>query len=107
MSKKLVADRSGTANRRTYARLTTRAGRFYKFAPPHRRRKVKMADFYKANVIRALLPAIDNLERALKHAPKDLKDHEYVKGVQGVVKQFEKALHELGVERNQDRGRSF
>jgi molecular chaperone GrpE len=46
--------------------------------------KSKLADFYKANVIRALLPALDNLERALKHAPKDLKAHDYVKGVQGV-----------------------
>jgi molecular chaperone GrpE len=61
--------------------------------------KSKLANFHKANVVRALLPALDNLERALKHAPKDLKDHDYVKGVQGVVKQFEKALSELGVEK--------
>jgi molecular chaperone GrpE len=59
--------------------------------------KSKLGDFYKANVIRALLPALDNLERALKHTPKDLKDHDYVKGVDGVVKQFEKVLLELGV----------
>jgi molecular chaperone GrpE len=61
--------------------------------------KSKLSDFYKANVIRAILPALDNLERALKHTPKDLKDHDYVKGVQGVVKQFEKTLSELGVEK--------
>jgi molecular chaperone GrpE len=54
--------------------------------------KSKLGDYYKANVVRALLPALDNLERALKHAPKDLKDNDYVKGVEGVVKQFEKAL---------------
>ena len=50
-------------------------------------------------VVRELLPAIDNLERALKHVPNELADHDYVKGVQAVVKQFEKALADLGVER--------
>jgi molecular chaperone GrpE len=69
--------------------------------------KSKLADFYKANVIRALLPALDNLERALKHAPKDLKAHDYVKGVQGVVKQFEKVLEELGVKRIKTEGEQF
>jgi molecular chaperone GrpE len=69
--------------------------------------RTKLADFYKAMIIRGLLPAIDNLERALKHAPKDLADHDYVKGVQGVVKQFEKALDELGVERVKTTGEVF
>jgi molecular chaperone GrpE len=51
----------------------------------------------KANVIRELLPVIDNFERALKHVPADLAAHEYIKGVEGVVKQFEKTLTDLGV----------
>src|SRR4051794_33121090 len=46
----------------------------------------------KANVIHDLLPVIDNFERALKHVPKELEDNDFVKGVQGVVKQFEKTL---------------
>jgi len=50
-------------------------------------------------VISELLPAVDNLERALMHVPKDLKNHEYVKGVQGVIKQFEQRFKQLGVER--------
>jgi molecular chaperone GrpE len=69
--------------------------------------KSKLGDFYKANVIRALLPALDNLERALKHTPKDLKDHDYVKGVDGVVKQFEKVLLELGVKKIKAEGEEF
>jgi molecular chaperone GrpE len=67
----------------------------------------KMADIYKAQVVRQLLPALDNLERALKHAPKDLKDHDYVKGVQGVVKQFDKVLEEIGVRRIKTEGEQF
>jgi molecular chaperone GrpE len=69
--------------------------------------KVKMAAFYKAKVIRDLLPALDNLERALKHVPKDLKDNDYVKGVQGVVKQFEQNLNQMGVERIKTVGEKF
>lgn len=61
----------------------------------------------KANVIRELLPALDNLERALKHAPKELADNDYVKGVQGVVKQFEKVLANIGVERIKTVGEVF
>jgi molecular chaperone GrpE len=69
--------------------------------------KEKMAVFYKAKVVRDLLPALDNLERALKHVPKDLKDNDYVKGVQGVVKQFEQNLNQLGVERIKTIGEKF
>ena len=53
----------------------------------------------RSNVVRELLPVIDNFDRALKHVPLDLEGNDYIKGVQGVVKQFEKTLAELGVER--------
>lgn len=61
----------------------------------------------KAGVVRDLLPAIDNLERGLKHAPKEIQDHDYVKGIQGVVKQFEKTLKDIGVERVKTVGEEF
>ena len=61
----------------------------------------------KAHVVKDLLPSIDNLERALVHTPKDLKDHDYVKGVQTVVKQFEKTLRDLGVAKIKSVGASF
>lgn len=73
----------------------------------HEEQMSSLRDFAKASVIRELLPAIDNLERALKHAPKDLADHDYVKGVQGVIKQFEKALKDIGVERVKTVGEEF
>lgn len=61
----------------------------------------------KASVVHDLLPVIDNFERGLKHVPDDLKDHDYVKGVQGIVKQFEKTLADLGVERIKTVGEPF
>ncbi len=61
----------------------------------------------KANVVRDLLPVIDNFERALKHVPKELEHNDYIKGVQGVVKQFEKTLADVGVERIKTVGEVF
>jgi molecular chaperone GrpE len=69
--------------------------------------RAKLANYYKAMVVHELLPAIDNLERALVHTPKDLKDHDYVKGVQGVAKQFEKVFADLGVQRIKTVGEKF
>ncbi len=61
--------------------------------------RVKMAGFYKAMVVRELLPALDNLERALKHTPKELIGSDYVKGIEGVLRQFNKVFGDLGIER--------
>jgi len=61
----------------------------------------------KAEVVRELLPVIDNFDRSLKHVPTDLKDNDYVKGVQAVVKQFEKTLTDIGVERIKTVGEVF
>jgi len=61
----------------------------------------------KATVISELLPVIDNFDRALKHVPKDLENNDYVKGVQGVVKQFEQTLTQMGVEKIKTVGEVF
>lgn len=84
----------------------------------------------KAQVVKDLLPVIDNFERALKHVPElhaelvsassadndeilkqvqdDIKKYDdYVKGVQGIVKQFEKTLTDMGVERIATVGQPF
>lgn len=61
----------------------------------------------KASVVAQLLPIIDNFERALKHVPQDLQGNDYIKGVQGVVAQFDKTLADLGVERIKTVGEHF
>ncbi len=61
----------------------------------------------KSAVVADLLPVIDNFERALKHVPKDLEGNDFVKGVNGIVKQFEKTLTDLGVERIKTVGEVF
>lgn len=69
--------------------------------------RVKLGSFYKAHVVKELLPVIDNFERALKAIPADIAEHDYVKGIQGVVKQFEQTLAKIGVERIKTVGEKF
>ena len=73
----------------------------------HDEQVASLKNVVKATVVRDLLPVIDNFERALKHVPEDLKDNDYIKGVQGVVKQFEKTLADLGVQRIKTVGEPF
>jgi molecular chaperone GrpE len=69
--------------------------------------KSRLGGFYKAMVVQELLPALDNLERAFKHTPKELKDNEYIKGLSGVMKQFEQSFAQLGVKRIKTVGEVF
>jgi molecular chaperone GrpE len=69
--------------------------------------KSRLGEFYKTMVVQELLPALDNLERAFKHTPKELKGHDYVKGLQSVIKQFEQSFAQLGVKRIKTVGEVF
>jgi len=69
--------------------------------------RAQLADIQKATVVRELLPALDNLERALNHVPKNLASNDYVKGVKSLAKQFEQAFRHLGVQRLKTVGQPF
>ncbi|HXY17891.1 MAG TPA: nucleotide exchange factor GrpE [Candidatus Nitrosopolaris sp.] len=73
--------------------------------------KAKLGDFYKAMILRELLPALDNLDRALKHYKRawDLDDekHEWIKGLRKVREQFEDCFAKLGVQRIKTVGEPF
>jgi len=66
-----------------------------------------MSSTVKASVVRQLLPVIDNFERALKHVPAELAGSDFAKGVQGIAKQFEKTLGDIGVVRIKTVGEVF
>jgi len=67
----------------------------------------QLKDLVKSQITAELLPVIDNFERALKHTPKELEGNDYIKGVNGIVKQFEATLEQLGVERIKTVGEIF
>jgi len=54
----------------------------------------------------ALLPAVDNLERALEHAPADEDDH-FVAGIKHVLSDVVTALQKAGIERYSPEGEPF
>lgn len=73
----------------------------------HEQQLAGLKDMVKASVVHELLPVIDNFERALKHVPKELGNNDYIKGVNGIVKQFEKTLEQIGVKRIKTVGEHF
>lgn len=55
-----------------------------------------------------LLPVIDTIERAVVHIPNDIADHQWVKGVGGLIKQLDKTLADMNLVRiKADPGTSF
>jgi molecular chaperone GrpE len=53
----------------------------------------------KVQAIMKLLPVIDNIERAIAHVPKELKDNKWAQGVTGLVKNLDKSLESLDLKR--------
>ena len=58
---------------------------------------IRAVSIGKEQAIEALLPTIDNLERAIAHEPDDIKDHKWVVGVSSVAKQLEAQLVKIGL----------
>lgn len=73
----------------------------------HEQQIAGLKNTVKVSIVEDLLPVIDNFERALKHVPEGLKDNDYIKGIQSIVKQFEKTLGDIGVERIKTVGEPF
>lgn len=53
----------------------------------------------KMQAVLKLLPVIDTIERAISHAPDNLKEDKWVQGVTGLTKQLDKALSSLELTR--------
>lgn len=73
----------------------------------HSKQLTQLQQVAQTKVIREFLPVIDNIERALSHAPNDAADNDFAKGIAGVAKQFQAVLKKLGVEKIQTVGEQF
>jgi molecular chaperone GrpE len=85
------------------AMLTERQAQYLRLAADfenfRRRKAQELADrarYGSEDAARALLPALDNLRRAVDHAPEGT-DNAFLEGVRMTVRQFEEALGSLGV----------
>lgn len=72
--------------------------------------KLKLGSYYKALVVKELLPTIDNFERAFNSRQFTVdgkQTEEWIKGLESIYKQFGKTLEKLGVERIKTVGEHF
>ncbi len=69
------------------------------------RERAGIAEYAKANVIKELLPILDNIDRAAVLEDKTSPD--YIKGIELIVKQFEGLAEKLGIKEVAKVGDSF
>lgn len=50
------------------------------------------------DILTKLMPVYDNLARAMSHTPEELKDNDWIKGIESIQSQFQKLLQESGLE---------
>ncbi len=76
----------------------------------------ELVDFAREVAVAKLLPSLDSLEQALKHAPETSEQEiqkftddykQWLTGINGLVKQLDKALEELGVKKIEALGKKF
>lgn len=75
--------------------LLRTAAEFDNFKKRTEREKLTVAEFAKAGLIKQLLPILDNIDRA---ALSQKGSEDYIKGIEMIVKQFEAATANLGIE---------
>lgn len=75
--------------------LLRTAAEFDNFKKRTERERLTVAEFAKANVIKELLPILDNIDRA--SALEDKESPDYIKGIEMIVKQFESLGEKLNI----------
>lgn len=71
------------------------------------REKEDLAKFANENILREILPVIDNLERAVEHAQQTENSNGLLEGVQMTLLQFSQVLDRFGVEAIDAMGQPF
>ncbi len=59
--------------------------------------RIRAINTGKEQAVSALLPVLDNIDRAISHEPTDIKDHTWVKGINSVASQLESQLKAIGL----------
>ena len=69
--------------------------------------RLRYTQFGRESAVMAVLPLIDNIERALGHMPKELSNNDWANGVKSIAKQAGDVLKGLGVEKIESVGQEF
>lgn len=59
--------------------------------------KIELIKYASSNLITKLIPLFDNFELALKYTPEELKNNQWVQGIEFILKQMQDILIEEGV----------
>ena len=85
--------------------LLRTAAEFDNFKKRTERERLTVAEFSKANIIKELLPILDNIDRA--ESLEDKSGEDYIKGIEMIVKQFCSLSEKLGIAELAQVGDSF
>lgn len=85
--------------------LLRTAAEFDNFKKRTERERLTVAEFAKANIIKELLPILDNIDRA--EGLEDKSGEDYIKGIEMIVKQFCSLSEKLGIAEVAQVGDSF
>ena len=69
--------------------------------------KAQMFELGAKSIIEALLPVVDNFERALSHVQGEEKDSPFVKGIEGIYKQIQKMFADCNIQEIEALGKKF
>lgn len=69
--------------------------------------KDTFAKFACANVFMQILPVFDSFERAKQNMPEDIKDNDWAKGIESIVKQFEAIMEQFKISKMKTVGEKF
>ena len=85
--------------------LLRTAAEFDNFKKRTERERLSVAEFAKANIIKELLPILDNIDRA--EMLEDKSSEDYIKGIEMIVKQFAALGEKLGIVELAHQGDAF
>lgn len=77
------------------------------------KKQQELVEFAREVAVAKLLPSLDSLEQGLKHSPTlkeegfEQKYQTWIVGIDGILKQLDKALEELGVKKIEAVGKKF
>jgi|SRR5579884_36459 molecular chaperone GrpE len=83
------------------------AADFANFKRRTEQERAELAKMFNEGLVKALLPVLDNFERALASVPEDLKGHSWVEGITLTEKQLRAALEREGLRAIEAVGQRF
>jgi molecular chaperone GrpE len=103
----LETEPTGTSAERALDLLRRERANFLNYKRRVERERVEDRERARLELLRQLLPLVDDLDRALAHLPPELVGHAWTQGVSLGQRRFVEALRQLGLERFGTNGDRF